>query len=165
MNSVNSGKLMNHWRMNWAQFMDPNCYICLLGAVLACWFNTQAVGGSNKPFCKNNFYKFCRFFRINLRKTRLALWILVYTDDWAAESAIKASNDQKLSQLKQWSATSQHVKRAETNPHRFELLPLLARVGKAPKYRWLANLETVKRVSLGSCSQYCQSCQFYQLST
>ena len=36
--------------MNWAQFKDPHCYLCLHGAVLACWFITQEVGGSNTPF-------------------------------------------------------------------------------------------------------------------
>ena len=54
--------------MNWAQFKDPHCYLCLHGAVEACWFITQGVGGLNTPFCKNNFY---RFFRINLGKTRM----------------------------------------------------------------------------------------------
>ena len=68
---MNSGKLRNHWSMNWAQFKDLHCYLCLHGALLAWWFITQEVGGSNTPLCKNNFYRFCRFFRINLGKTRI----------------------------------------------------------------------------------------------
>ena len=63
--------------MNWAQFKDPHCYLCLHGTVEACWFITQEVGGLNIPFCKNNFYRFCRFFRINLGKTRL--WQVQYS--------------------------------------------------------------------------------------
>ena len=59
--------------MNWAQFKDPHCYLCLHGAVKACWFITQEVVSSNTPFYKNNFYRFCRFFRINSGKTWLSL--------------------------------------------------------------------------------------------
>ena len=55
--------------MNWVQFKDPHCYLCLHGTVEACWFITQDLGGSNTPFCKNNFYRFCRFFGVNLGKT------------------------------------------------------------------------------------------------
>ena len=53
--------------MNWAQFKDLHCFLCLHGAVVACWFITQEAGGSNK----NNFYRSCRFFRIHLGKTRI----------------------------------------------------------------------------------------------
>ena len=73
---VNSGKLRNHWSMNWAQFKDPHCYLCLHGTLEAFWFITQEVGGSNTPFCNNNFYRFCRFFRINLGKTGMCYLIL-----------------------------------------------------------------------------------------
>ena len=48
--------------------------MCCAGAVLACWFITQEVGGSNAPFCTNIFYRFCRFckfFRIHLGKTQI----------------------------------------------------------------------------------------------
>ena len=41
---MNSGKLINHSSMNWAQFKDPHCYLCLHGAVVT-WFITQEVGG------------------------------------------------------------------------------------------------------------------------
>ena len=33
--------------MNWAQFKDPFCYLCLAGAVVASWSLTQEVAGSN----------------------------------------------------------------------------------------------------------------------
>ena len=33
LNSVNSGNLMNHRSMNWAQFKDPVSHMCLAGAV------------------------------------------------------------------------------------------------------------------------------------
>ena len=36
--------------MNLAQFKDAHCYLCLYGAVVACWFITQEVGGSNTAF-------------------------------------------------------------------------------------------------------------------
>ena len=35
MNSANSGNLINHWGINWAQFKDPVCYLFLTGTVLA----------------------------------------------------------------------------------------------------------------------------------
>ena len=41
--------------MNWAQFKDPFWHKCLAGAVVACWFVTQEVAGSNTYFCKNIF--------------------------------------------------------------------------------------------------------------
>ena len=36
--------------MNWAQFKDPHCYLCLDGAVVACWLITLVVEGSNILF-------------------------------------------------------------------------------------------------------------------
>ena len=35
--------------MNWAQFKDPLCYLCLAGTVVAFWSLTQDVAGSS-PF-------------------------------------------------------------------------------------------------------------------
>ena len=35
--------------MNWSQFKDPLSHMCLAGAVVAPWFLTQEVAGSN-PF-------------------------------------------------------------------------------------------------------------------
>ena len=50
MNSVNSAKtvnLINHWVLNWSQFKDPVCYLFLSGAVVASWYLTHKVVGSN----------------------------------------------------------------------------------------------------------------------
>ena len=44
-NSANSGNLINHWSLNWADFKD----VCLAGAVVASWSLTQEVAGSS-PF-------------------------------------------------------------------------------------------------------------------
>ena len=49
LNSANSGNLVNHWRMNRAQFMDPVSHMCLAGPVVASWSLTQEVAGSS-PF-------------------------------------------------------------------------------------------------------------------
>ena len=48
-NSANSGKLINHCIMNWAQFKDPISHMCLADAVVASWSLTQEVAGSS-PF-------------------------------------------------------------------------------------------------------------------
>ena len=70
-NLVNSGNLINHKSMNWAQFKDPVSHMCLTGAVVASWSLTQEVAGlshfsvmtnilslnsanSVKPFRKNS---------------------------------------------------------------------------------------------------------------
>ena len=47
--SMNSGNLINHWSMNWAQFKDPLCYLCLTGTVVASWSLKQAATGLS-PF-------------------------------------------------------------------------------------------------------------------
>ena len=44
-NSAESGKLINHRSMNWAQFKDPVSHMCLAGTVVACWPLTQEVAG------------------------------------------------------------------------------------------------------------------------
>ena len=36
--------------MNLAQFKDPQYYLCFHDTVVACWFATQVVRGSNMPF-------------------------------------------------------------------------------------------------------------------
>ena len=41
--------------MNWAQFRDPVFHMCLVGAVVACWFVTQDVAGSNMDFLQKYF--------------------------------------------------------------------------------------------------------------
>ena len=74
MNSVNSANfsenLRNHWSMNWLEFKDPLCYLCLPGAEVECWFLTQEIVISNPPFAKI-FFKFCRFFEVDLGKIRI----------------------------------------------------------------------------------------------
>ena len=37
MNSANSGNLINHSSMNWAQFKDRFSYMCVAGIVVAPW--------------------------------------------------------------------------------------------------------------------------------
>ena len=39
--------LINHRSMNWDQFKDPLCYLCLPDAVVAWWFHTQEITYSN----------------------------------------------------------------------------------------------------------------------
>ena len=36
--------------MNWAQFKDHVSHMCLAGAMVACWFVTQEIAGSNIYF-------------------------------------------------------------------------------------------------------------------
>ena len=45
LNSVSSRNLISHWSMNWAQFKDPVSDICLAGAVVVSWSQTQEVAG------------------------------------------------------------------------------------------------------------------------
>ena len=45
LNSANSGNLINHWSMNWAQFKDP-VSTCLAGTVVPSWSLTQDRGRS-----------------------------------------------------------------------------------------------------------------------
>ena len=46
-NSANSENLRNHWSMNWVQYKDLNCYLCLCGLVVSSLFLTQEILGSN----------------------------------------------------------------------------------------------------------------------
>ena len=73
-NSVNSRNLINHWSMHWDQFKSSLCYLCPPGAEVECWFLTQKIASSNTPFLQIMFFKFCRFFRINLGKTFRIIW-------------------------------------------------------------------------------------------
>ena len=41
--------------MNWVQFKDPVSHMCPAGAVVACWFVTQEVAGSNTHFLQKCF--------------------------------------------------------------------------------------------------------------
>ena len=49
-NSVNSVNLINHLDMNWGQFNDPICYLCLAGTMVASWSLTHEVAVSNNLF-------------------------------------------------------------------------------------------------------------------
>ena len=46
--------------MNWAQFKDPHCYLCLHGTMVAFWFITQEVGARISLFLQIDFYIFER---------------------------------------------------------------------------------------------------------
>ena len=45
--STNSGNLINHRSMNWAQFKDPVSHVCFVGTVIASWSPTREVVGSS----------------------------------------------------------------------------------------------------------------------
>ena len=47
LNSANSGNLINHSSMNWAELKDLVSHVCLAGAVVASWSLTQEVAGLN----------------------------------------------------------------------------------------------------------------------
>ena len=48
--------------MNWGQFKDPLCYLCLHGAVLSSLPLVQEAKGSRLTFfTKKIVYKYCRF--------------------------------------------------------------------------------------------------------
>ena len=55
-NSVNSGNLINHFSMNWAQFKDPVSHLCLCwccGSILV----SHTRRGRFKPFyCNDNYF-------------------------------------------------------------------------------------------------------------
>ena len=46
-NSANSENLRNHWSMNWVQYKDQLCYLCLCGLVVSSLSLTQEILGSN----------------------------------------------------------------------------------------------------------------------
>ena len=47
LNSVNSENLRNHWSMNWVQYKDLLCYLCLCGLVVSSLSLTQENLGSS----------------------------------------------------------------------------------------------------------------------
>ena len=82
--SANSGNLMNHWSMNWAQFKDPISHMCLAGAVVASWSLTQELAGSN-PFSvmTNNSLNLLKTFRKYFNVGLLTVywkWSLIIAD-------------------------------------------------------------------------------------
>ena len=62
-NSVNSGNLINHPSMNWAQFKDPVFHMCLAGTVVATWSLTQKITSSSPSTVMTNIFvtEFSRF--------------------------------------------------------------------------------------------------------
>ena len=83
MNSANSGKLINQWSINWAQFKDPVSHMCLAGAVVACWPLAQEVAGWQGFECFYWMTYFCHQIHWiqwkHLGKTQiasLAWWLL-----------------------------------------------------------------------------------------
>ena len=82
MNSANSRKLINHWSINWAEFKDPHCYLCLHGTVVACWFITQEVWGSNTPFCKNNSTDSVDSLEFIKEKLEYSIIVYIFTLQW-----------------------------------------------------------------------------------
>ena len=47
LNSVNSENLRNHWSINWVQYKDLLCYLCLCGLVVLSLSLTQEILGFN----------------------------------------------------------------------------------------------------------------------
>ena len=47
LNSGNSENLRNHWSMNWVQYKDLLCYLCLCGLVVSSLSLTQEILGSS----------------------------------------------------------------------------------------------------------------------
>ena len=55
-NSANSGNLINHWSMNWAQFKNPVYHMCLAGAVVASWPLIQEEAGLSPFTVRTNIF-------------------------------------------------------------------------------------------------------------
>ena len=69
MNSVDSRNLINHWSINWNQFKDPACYMCLVGLL-----HKRPFGLSHRRHKIRRMYfsqKHCQWIQRNdLGKTR-----------------------------------------------------------------------------------------------
>ena len=59
LNSGNSENLRNHWSMNWVQYKDLLCYLCLCGLVVSSLSLTQEILGSSPTL---PFLYFINFF-------------------------------------------------------------------------------------------------------
>ena len=55
-NSANSGNLINHGSVNWAQFKDSTSDMCLAGTVEASWSLTEEVAGSSHFAVMKNIF-------------------------------------------------------------------------------------------------------------
>ena len=56
MNLANSGNLINHRRMNWAQFKVVVSHMCLGGTVVAPWSLMQEVADSSSISVMTNIF-------------------------------------------------------------------------------------------------------------
>ena len=70
---------------------DAMVYICTFGALLAF---------IDKYGVLTNQWTWLYEALLEVSKTKIALWICVCADDWAAESAIKASNEWTIVQTR-----------------------------------------------------------------
>ena len=66
---LNSDNLTNHWSMNWSQFEDPLCDLCLHRAVVSSLYFVQEIVGSRLTFYKNVVNEFTEFSEIHFGKT------------------------------------------------------------------------------------------------
>ena len=75
LNSENSGNLINHASMNWAQFQDH--VFLSSGSIMVCYTRDSRLEYSffAKIFFK--LYRFCRFYRIHLGETPFNLYDLL----------------------------------------------------------------------------------------
>ena len=65
--------------MNWAQFKDPHCYLCLHGAVLACWFSTQKIGGLNTAFLQKKILQILLILYNSFREnSKIAIFVFFF---------------------------------------------------------------------------------------
>ena len=62
-NSANSENLRNHWSMNWVQYKDLLCYLCLCGLVVSSLSLTQEILGSNPTMLIFYFISFCHWIQ------------------------------------------------------------------------------------------------------
>ena len=58
LNSVNSENLRNHWNMNWVQYKDLLCYLCVCGLVVSSLSLTQEILGSSPTMLIFDFFDF-----------------------------------------------------------------------------------------------------------
>ena len=97
LNSTNSENLRNHWGMNWVQYNDLLCYLCLCGLVVSSPSLTQEILGSNPTMLI--FYFFCHWIqRIqwkHLEKT--PLWRFLLT--WENNATIQRKRKLQISKL------------------------------------------------------------------
>ena len=101
-NSSNSGNLMNHWCMNWSQFIDPDSNMCPAGtngSILVS--NTR--GGKFESFYCNDKY-FCNWIQQiqwkHLRKLNCHLSNLI--SDWSKFNITKSFRIRIVTRVSGW---------------------------------------------------------------